>query len=402
MRHPTRIAALTVALIFSGCTTYRIVRWQTPTPSIRAAFPERVIPRAPEPFLFGKAAPREGLESLCVRDADAVFRPLREYLDRRKVLAFLVIRDDKILYEHYARGYTADTVSTVFSVSKSILSSLVGLALDKGAIHSLDDPITRYIPELASNANFDGVTVRHLLTMQSGFRYSKTNGHLLHDFFSDDAGFQYTTDLRARLKRLQRQDAPGTRWAYKDSDTELLAWVLERATGERIADQFARQIWSRIGTEHDATWSLDRRGGVERAASGFNTSARDLAKYGRLYLNHGDWNGQQVLPRAWVDTSVTLDETKSEPDVKTWWRMQHHFLWWIPMLDWQKERDFYADGHAGQRLYVNPPARTIIVQIAADSRQEFPFRRITRFIDGKTYPLAVDGRCSAEKPAPRP
>src|SRR5439155_23187225 len=128
-----------------------------------------------------------------------------------------------------------------------------------------------------------------------------------HDFRSSDALFYYTTNLHKSITRQHRQDAPGTRWAYKDSDTQLLAWVLERATGKTLAAQLEEGVWRRIGTERDASWDLDREGGSENAASGLNATARDFARFGRLYLNDGAWEGIQVVPRAWVVSSTALD-----------------------------------------------------------------------------------------------
>ena len=144
-------------------------------------------------------------------------------------------------------------------------------------------------------------------------------------------------------------------------------------------------IWRRIGTEHDASWDLDHPDGVENAASGFNATARDFARFGRLYLHHGEWSGQQILPRDWVDASTTLDRTRDEPEVQTWYRMQHQQYWWLPMHNWDTERDFYADGSKGQRIYVHPPTNTIIVQLADDSNQDFPFRKVAHYLAGERY-----------------
>jgi CubicO group peptidase (beta-lactamase class C family) len=383
-----RVACAVIALVLStsACTTYRIVRWQTPSPDIhQRAFPERIVTRAEHPFDFITGAHRVDLDTIAVRDVDGTMRPFAEYLARRRILALLIVRGDTILYERYAGGYTPETRATVFSVAKSAFSPLVAQALESGAIESLDDEVVRYLPEFAGNRHFQGVTVRHLLTMRSGFAYSGMTGHPLRDLRSDDARFFYTNDMRRLLRSMRRASEPGERYAYKDSDTELLAWVLSRATGETVAAQFERQIWRRIGAEHDASWSLDRPGGVERVASGFNATTRDLARFARLYLHGGAWNGEQIVPAGWVEASVTLDPSRTQPEVRTWWGMQHNHLWWVPMHDWAAHRDFYADGHGGQRLYVHPPSGTIIVQIADDSRQDFPFRRLALYLHGGEY-----------------
>ena len=150
-------------------------------------------------------------------------------------------------------------------------------------------------------------------------------------------------------------------------------------------------MWRRIGTERDASWDLDREGGSENAASGLNATARDFARFGRLYLNDGAWEGIQVVPRAWVVSSTTLDSSRTEPEVTTWWLMQHQRLWWIPMQNWSADQDFFADGSRGQRIYVNRRLHTIIVQLADASAQDFPFRKITHYLAGEpyTYPRVI-------------
>src|SRR5258705_514177 len=138
---------------------------------------------------------------------------------------------------------------------------------------------------------------RELLKMRSGIASPRTNGGLMHDFRSDDARFFYTTNRESQLKKQRREDPPGARWAYKDSDTEALAWALERATHQPLAQQLEQGIWRPIGAEHDASWDLDHENGRESASSGLNATARDLARFGRLYLDDGMAGGQQVVPR---------------------------------------------------------------------------------------------------------
>jgi len=384
------IACATLTL--QGCTQFRIVRWRGPSAhEPLEIFPQRVVRRADTTFQFAVGAQRSDLDTVRVRNIDFRAVPFAQYVQSRHIKAFVVIRNDTIVYERYNGGYTNTTRSSSFSVAKSITSALLGIALERGAIHSLDDSVVRYIPELASKADFRGITVRHLVEMQSGFAYSRTNGHLWHDFRSSDAHFYYTTNVRSSLTDQRREDPPGTRWAYKDSDAQLLGWVLERATGKTLAAQLEENVWRRIGTESDASWDLDHGDGSENAASGLNATARDFARFGRLYLNDGMWNGTQILPHDWVVSSTTLDSSRVEPEVATWWLMQHQNLWWIPMQNWAADQDFFADGSRGQRIYVNRRLRTIIVQLADESAQDFPFRKIAHYLAGEpyTYPRVI-------------
>lgn len=395
-RHARAVAlavAFSLALPLTGCTTFRIVRHRDP--SARAPlsiFPQRVVRSAEEPFHFAESSPRRmDIDTVKVRDIDFRLRPLAEYLENRRIKAFLVIRNDTIVYERYRDGYTDATRSSSFSVAKSITSALLGRALASGAIRSLDDSVVRYLPELASKPAFRGVTVRHLLEMKSGFAYSRTNGSWWHDLRSSDAHFYYSTNLRNSIASQKREDAPGARWAYKDSDTQLIGWILTAATGKTLAQQLEEGLWRPIGAEYDASWDLDTKGGLENAASGLNATARDLAKVGRLYLNDGVWNGVRLLPAEWVTASTTLDTTRAEPEVATWWLMQHRTLWWIPMQNWAAEQDFFADGSRGQRIYVNRKLRTIIVQLADESAQDFPFRKIAHYLasEAEAYPRLI-------------
>jgi len=387
------------AALLQSCTTMRILRHRDPAADRpQNIFPQAVVHRAAAPSEFTVAAsPRQDLDTLSVRDVDLQMRPLAEYLRRRHVRAFVVVRDDTILYERYSEGYGPETRSSSFSVAKSVASALLGLALQSGAVRSLDDSVVTYVPELGRNPAYRGVTIRHLLGMKSGIAYTRTNGHSWHDLRSDDARFFYTTNLEHEVMNQHREDPPGLRWAYKDSDAQVLAWLLVRATGRTIAQQLESGIWRPMGAQSDASWDLDRRKGHANTASGLNATARDFARFGRLFLDGGSSNGVQVLPRDWVQASTTLDRSRTEPEVATWWQMQHQNYWWIPMQNWDEERDFFADGSRGQRIYVHPRSRIVIVQLANDSAQEFPFRKIVHYLVGEPfqYPTGIAGRLLA-------
>jgi CubicO group peptidase (beta-lactamase class C family) len=376
---------LVAATTMQGCSLYRTVRWQDPPPDAQdRIFPHRIVRHADTPFHFARATPRNDLDTVSVRDTDARMKPFSQYLVDRKIRAFVVIRNDTIVYERY-RNYSPSQRWSSFSVAKSVASAVLGKALEKGIISSLDDPVTKYVPELAGDADFGGLTLRHLMGMQSGFAYERTNGNLLHDLRSDDAKFYYTTNMKKSLSAMRRVQAPPAPWAYKDSDVELLGWVMSRAAGKSVAKQLEDDIWKKIGTEHDATFSMDRKHGLDKVSAAFQATVFDFARFARLYLNGGTWDGDQILPADWVLKSTTLDKTRTEPEVTTWYRMQHNYLWWLPMHNWDNERDFFADGSRGQRVYVHPPTKTIIVQLSDDSEQDFPFRKVAHYLAGGTY-----------------
>ena len=384
-RRSATLLLLVAATTLQGCQFYRTVRWREPSPNIQhRIFPQRVVHKADAPFQFAQAPLRNDLDTVSVRDSNGRLKPFGQYLRDRKIHAFVVVRNDTIVYERY-RDFNPSQRWSSFSVAKSVTSAVLGLALQKGIITSLDDPVTKYLPELASRPSFKGLTIRHLVEMKSGFAYERTNGNLFHDLRSDDAKFYYTSNMKSSIAGQRRESPPPARWAYKDSDTELLGWILTNAAGKPVAKQLEEQIWKKIGTEYDATFDLDRKNGLDKVSSGFNATARDYARFGRLYLNGGKWNSEQIISPEWVKASTTLDKTRTEPEVTTWYQMQHNHLWWLPMHNWDAERDFYADGSGGQRVYVHPPTRTIIVQLANDSDQDFPFRKVAHYLAGETY-----------------
>jgi len=201
----------------------------------------------------------------------------------------------------------------------------------------------------------------------------------------------YSTNLRKSVAGARRDVPPGSKWVYKDTDAILLGLVLANATGKTVAAYTEEKLWRRIGTEHDATWSLDHRDGNENVASGFNATAEDFARFGRLFLHGGSWNGTQVVPAAWVNASTAVDSSRHEPEISTWWQMQHTLYWWHPIQP--PAREFFADGSHGQRIYVDPATETVIVQLANNSNQDFPFRKVVAYLNGTVwdYPRLIPG-----------
>ena len=376
---------LVAATSLQACSFYKTVRWRDPHPTQQSRiFPKRVVHHADVPFHFIKGTQRNDLDTVSVRDTDARLKPFAQYLRDRKIHAFVVIRNDTIVFERY-RDYKPSERWSSFSVAKSFTSAVLGKALEKRIVSSLDDPVTKYLPQLSNDPDFKGVTLRHLMEMKSGFAYERTNGSPWHDLWSDDAAFYYTTNMKKLLSDMRRTQPPPAPWAYKDSDTELLGWVLNAAAGKPVAKQLEDEIWKKIGTEYDATFGLDRNGGLDKVSAAFQATVFDYARLARLYLNNGNWNGEQILPAEWVRASTTIDMSRSEPEVATWYRMQHNHLWWLPMHNWANERDFYADGSRGQRVYVHRPTKTIIIQLADESEQDFPFRKVAHYLAGGTY-----------------
>jgi CubicO group peptidase (beta-lactamase class C family) len=184
-----------------------------------------------------------------VQDGDRrVERDLEPFLAASGTTAFLIVRGETLLYEGYFNGYDHDSVQTSMSVAKSVLGALVGIAVGEGRIGSVDDPITRYVPELAErDPRFGQITLRHLLTMRSGLRYEEGGGP-----WGDDTATYYAPDLRAlALEGTEVVDAPGRRFHYNNFNPLLVGLTLERAVGMPVASYLEARLWRPLGMEAD-------------------------------------------------------------------------------------------------------------------------------------------------------
>ena len=209
-------------------------------------------------------------------------------------MAFIVIRRGSVVYERYFNGCARDTVTTSFSMAKSVVSALLGIAIGEGRIVSVDEPVTRHLPELRGNdPRFDRITLRHLLAMRSGIAFEEAYRTPL----SEAARFYLGPDLRAEVAKLKIEGEPDRAYRYLSGNTQLLAMVVERATGMPLARYLELRVWQPMGAEFDASWSLDSAAsGVARALCCLNARAVDDARFGLVCLNAGRFNGRQIVP----------------------------------------------------------------------------------------------------------
>ena len=356
----------------------RIVAWREADFRDFERFPSRTVPAGAKEFSFAPAPenPPEYLRTVTYRRAapdprtpresmataldstggEEVTEPLNEFLADTGTTAFLVIRDDALLYEGYFNGYDRRSTQTSFSTAKSFASALVGIAIEEGHIGSVEDPITEYIPEL-KGPGMDEITIRHLLTMSSGLKYSGEGGG--GGPLGDDAKTYYDPNLRELALTVEPEVEPGTRWEYNNYHPLLLGMILERATDRPVATYFSQKIWQPLGMEADGSWSLDSEAsGFEKMESGINGRAIDFAKFGRLYLNGGEWNGKQVVPTRWVDESTQVDTITDPADF-------YEYFWWVDVTRPERGR-FLARGNLGQFIYVVPDKDLVIVRFGED------------------------------------
>jgi CubicO group peptidase (beta-lactamase class C family) len=289
---------------------------------------------------------------------------LEEYLDASGTTAFLVIHDDKLLYERYLDGYDEHSIHTSFSMAKSFASALVGVAIDEGHIKSVDEPITNYIPELLEkDKRFKSITIRHLLTMSSGIKYEE-GGFLPWSEEADDTKTYYSTDLRElALDNCRIEGEPGEYFEYNNYNPLLVGMILERATGMPVARYLQEKLWKPVGMEADGSWSLDsKKSGFEKMESGVNARARDFARFGMLFAKEGNWEGEQLISQGWVKESTHAD-TSTDPS------QDYQYFWWVNTPDGETSR-FSARGNYGQYIYVAPEKDLVIVRLGKEEGEQ--------------------------------
>ena len=325
-------------------------------------FPSRAIPAGDETLALSTGRlPAGTLDTVLVEDGE---RELGELVEQTATTALLVLRDDEVLLERYAHGGAADRPSTSFSVAKSFLSTLVGIAIERGDLGSLDDPVTDYVPELLDrDPRFAEVTLRSLVTMSSGLGYEEQGLP-----WSDDTVTYYAPDLRAVALAAEVEGPPGESWLYNNYNPLLMGLVLERATGTSVSDYMARHLWQPMGAEADASWSMDsEKSGFEKLESGVNAVARDYARFGYLFAHEGRVDGRQVVPADWV-REATARDSSADP-------AEHYQYWW--WVDTEREGRFFARGNHGQYVYVDPATDVVVVRLGREDG-DVPWSEVLR------------------------
>jgi CubicO group peptidase (beta-lactamase class C family) len=348
----------------------RTLRWrESSVATYRELFPTRPLAAPAAPFLFDEA-PEQAASVAGAFEAIFETPDLDDFMTGLGTEAFIVIQDDAILLEKYYNGAGRDTLMTSFSVAKSFDTALIGAAIEDGFINSIDDPITNYLPELAErDSRFNEITIRHLMLMASGLDYQELRPGI---FNSDDVITTYYLDQReAALSFTEILDPPGQYFRYNKYHPQLLGLILERATGLPVAQYLEQTIWQPIGMEYDGSWSLDSdESGFEKMETGVNAAAIDFAKFGRLYLESGNWEGDQVLPAEWVAESTQVDPALQQaayyPDdfgQLIFKELDGYYKYmWYGFFRGEEGYDFMAEGDRGQFIFVSPEKRLIIIR----------------------------------------
>lgn len=275
-------------------------------------------------------------------------------IEKKQSIAFLVIQNDSIQYEKYWKGYSDSSLSGSFSMAKSVVSLLMGVAITEGKVKSIEDRISDYIPEFDRDDTRD-IKVKDVLTMSAGLKYVESYWNI----FGKTSQTYYGDNLKEVVGSLKKDRNPGEIFYYSSVETQIIAWVIENAYGQFIPQLASEKIWSKIGAEHDALWSLDKENGTAKAFCCLNSNARDFARLGKLVLQNGQWDSTQIVPSDYLRDAVTpASWLKDENGNQVTY---YGYQFWI--LDYKGMKIPYFWGILGQLIFIIPEKNAVVVRL---------------------------------------
>ncbi|MEN3794109.1 serine hydrolase [Fulvimarina sp. MAC3] len=330
--------------------------------NIDKLFPTRTVKAGdtPHPLPDGEPADLTDLEFTVGDERYDLF----ETMSVNRISGLLVLKDGKIVFEDYELGNDRDTRWMSMSVVKSIVSTLIAAAIADGSIESIDDPLSKYMPELEDSA-YGPVTVAQLLTMSSGVQWNETYTDPSSDR-REMLDLQIAQEPGAILDfmaSLPRATEPGTVWNYSTGETSVASELVAAATGMTVSDYLSEKIWKPYGMESDATWWLDAPDGVEIGGSGLSATLRDYARFGQFVLEGGVIDGERVVPEGWFPAAGQPREIGGK-------MTEYGQMWW-PVAKGEAFKDdeaFAAIGIFGQHVYINPARNVVIAMWAAQPK----------------------------------
>lgn len=345
-----------IIVMISSCHVGRFFYWNFADINDYKKFPQVPIDNDGETFYFHES--NNGFDPLLPDDLKEEGKnySFDKFLEKNKTVAFLIIRNDSILFERYFDDYADSSIIPSFSVSKAFASALTGIAINEGYIESTNQPITDFIPELLENdPAFEKIRIEDLLNMRSGIKFNEGYSNP----FADMAKYYYGRNLKKYITKLKIEETPNQTYNYISVNTLLLAIILERATGKQLNEYLQEKIWMPMGMEFDATMNVDsRKNNQIKAFCCINARTHDFARFGRLYINNGNWNGNQIVPEEWVEKSMTIinDSRDSQNYPYTYqWRVK-------------EDGAIFAKGVLGQYIYIDAGKNMIIVRLGKKSK----------------------------------
>lgn len=367
------LTSIVIIFLFGSCNVFKSLRYGgIPSQNDFVHFPQRKVANNEEAiFNFRQPHKDYGLGTtigLTDRDFNSTNVSLDEFAKLHKTEALLIIRNDTILYEKYLRDKTDTTLFSSFSMVKPMISTLIGIAIDEGEITSEDELLISYLTEYNQKTGWEKITIENLLHHNSGIKFTDSQ----FSPASDNAEYYWGNNLREKALAATIECAPNTVFKYSSINTLLLGLILERVYSKSLSSILEEKIWKRIGAESAAYWSLDAADstGVEKAFCCLQTRAVDIAKFGKLYLQNGNWNGEQIVSKAWVKSSTTPDPNGNN---------KHYYNnnWGIGPI---KYGSFFAVGLFSQYLYIYPEKNIIIVRYGDTETSAHPNYWQTTFL----------------------
>lgn len=286
---------------------------------------------------------------------------LLKEIEKYDPVAFLVVKDSELVYEKYWKGYNENSLTNSFSVAKTFVALLIGIAIDEGKIKSINDPVSNYLPEYK---NHPELRIKHLLNMSSGINfdedYKSPFGHMAKAY--------YGTDLYELNKDYEVTETPGKTWRYLGGNTLILSFVLEKATGQNISEYMSEKIWQPLGAKNAALWNLDNENGREKAYCCFYSNARDFARIGQLIINKGKWNGQTIISEDYLKQAMNYRQGLKDANGK----MVDFYGFQLWIGEHKNMRVFYARGIQGQYIITVPEKRLVIVRLGNKRGENLP------------------------------
>lgn len=323
-------------------------------------FPSKVVKKSTTPYQFPKA---KNIQLPKEFEYEGKTFDTEQFLDSSFTQGLLVIQNDKIVYENYWRGQEEGTRHISWSMAKSVISALFGIAIAEGHIKSIDQTVEEYLPEL-KGSGYEGVKIKDVLEMSTGVKFDETYSDPNSDIQRWFKTFALGESQDEFAATLVREREPGTYNHYVSINTHVLGMILVKATGKSLTEYLQEKIWQPIGTEYDAYWVIDGED-MEMALGGLNATLRDYAKVGQLFLHQGKWQGKQIVPSDWVKESTSINGEHLQPNSKNSAHagIGYGYQWWIPEGD---EGEFMALGVFNQFIYINPTTKTVIVRNSAN------------------------------------
>jgi len=365
---------LSIVILYSACTPIRAVRWWSPDLNDSSKFKNaRLMPSA-TPFRF--TAETDQARHLKLKTY------LDTFLNRTNTNAFVIIKNDTVVYERYAEGKNQGSLHPSFSVAKSFVATLMGIAIDMKMVGSSNDLVIKYLPMLEKNdERFKRLTIQHVLDMRSAIDFDEHK----ETPFSAITKLYYGASLNNQISSLKMKAEPGMQFEYQSINTQILAAILENASGRKIQDLLSAYLWQPLGAESNALWSLDDQK-TAKAFCCLNATALDFAKLGRLYLKKGSWQGKQLLSAKWIENTTNPDILEALGYKNQWWACSDYRYFKdiesaknalsdlklnaeVKKTKYNgyyfklKAHDYTAIGILGQFVYVNPKNNVIIVRL---------------------------------------